>query len=319
MRYLLALIFVFCAFSRGRDDGSALIQSVVDTASSTKTWRIDGSIEDSHYVHPATFTLFMRAPAEVRFQEVGSPIPAVIVCDTENAWVYSPPLNRYRTQPVSESTLCSQIVGNWKSLASTLKSPVLAGGRTVEIGGRQTECELVRGKSEATPPLSGDIKHELCIDKNTNLIVSEKDEYKGSSRTYTYRTIERDIDMAPDVFVLKLPPGSEPTPYHLPLPERLGSLSMPREPGTEMPRIVSKQDPVYDEASRRTGIQGTVVLYVVIDSDGVPSETDVFRHLTPGLDASAIEAVRHWRFAPATKNNQPIALGSMIEVNFKLR
>jgi periplasmic protein TonB len=276
-------------------------------------------MQDSIYVHPATFTLFMRAPAEVRFQEIGGPTPAVIVCDTENAWVYSPPLNRYRTQPASESTLCSQIVGNWKSLASTLKSPVLAGRRTVEIGGRTTDCELVRGKSEATPPLSGDIKRELCIDKSTNLIVSERDEYKGSSRSYTYSKIERDIDMAPDIFVLKLPTGSEPTPYHLPLPERLGSLSMPREPGIAVPRIASKQDPVYDEASRRARIEGTVVLYIVIDSNGVPSEIDVFRHLSPGLDASAIEAVRHWRFTPATKNNQPIALGSMIEVNFRLR
>jgi len=319
MRFLLSLMLVSCAFSRGRNDGSALIQAVTDTAKMAKTWRIEGSIEDSRYVQPATFTLVMRSPREVRFQQIGGATPAVIVCDTANLWAYSPPLNRYRTQPVSESTLCSPIVGDWKSLSSAFKSPVLAGRRTVEIGGRKTDCEVVRGKSEATPPLSGDIKRELCIDTSTNLIVSEKDEYRGEARTYTYNKIERDIDMLPDVFVLKLPPGSQPTPYEIPAPARLGRTSVLREPGTTVPRLVSKRDPVYDEASRGAKIEGTVVLYVVIDANGVPSEINVYRHLTPGLDASAIESVKQWHFTPATKDNQPIALGATIEVNFRLR
>lgn len=318
MRLPLLLMLVCCAFSRDRDDASALIQSVSDTANNTKTWRIEGSIEDSGLRSPGTFTLLMQAPGEVRFQQIGGSTPAIIVCDTANAWVYSPPLNLYRTQPVSRS-LCTPIVGDWKSLTSTLKSPVFAGRRTIEIGGRTTDCELVRGKSDATPPLSGGIKRELCIDTGRNLIISEKDQYRGFVRSYIYSKIERDIDMLPDVFVLKLLPGSEPTPYDLPVPERLGTLNMNRDPGISMPRLVSKREPVYDEASRRARIEGTVLLYVVIDTNGAPSEIRVFRHLAPGLDASAIEAVKPWRFTPATKDNQPTAVGAMIEVNFKMR
>ncbi len=321
MRVLLSLMLASCAFSRSRNDASALIQAVTDTAKMAKSYRIEGSMQDSSYSHSqsATFTLLTRAPLEVRFQQIGGATPATIVCDTNNALVYSPPLNLYRTQPVSQGELCSPIVGDWRSLASTLKSPVLAGRRTVEIGGRTSDCELVRGKSEATPPLSGDIKRELCIDMSTNLIVSEKDRYRDSARTYTYNKIERDIDMTPDIFVLKLPTGSKSTPYDLPVPERLGSLNMSRDPGISMPRIVRKQDPAYDEASRSGRISGTVVPYVVIDTNGVPSEIAVFRHLTPGLETAAIQAINQWRFTPATKNNQPIAVGAMIEVNFKLR
>jgi TonB family protein len=317
MRVLLSLILVSCAFSRGRNDASALIQAVADGANSAKSWRIEGSIEDSSHSRSATFTLLMRTPVEVKFQQIGGSTPAVIVCDTDTAWVYSPPLNRYWTQPVSQSTLCSPIVGDWKSLSSTLKSPVSAGRRTVEIGGRTSDCEVVRGRSDATLPLSGEIKRELCIDTSKNLIVSEKEQYRGSTRTYTYSQIERDIDMSPDVFVLKPPPGSTPTPYDLPVPGRLGSLTINRDSGISMPRIISKEVPAYDEASRRARIQGTVVLYVVIDSGGTPSEIEVFRHLNPGLDASAIMAIKQWRFTPATKNGQPIAVGSLIEVNFK--
>jgi TonB family protein len=317
MRLLLSMMLVSCAFSQSRNDASALIQSVADTANNTKTWRIEGSMEDSGYVRSATFTLFMRAPAEVRFQQIGGSTPAIIVCDVANVWVYSPPLNLYRAQPAYERALCSPVVVDWKSLARTLKSPVLAGRRTIEIGGRKTDCEVVRGKSDATPPLSGEVKRELCIDSSRNLIVSKKDRFKDSARTYTYSKIERDIDMPPDIFVLKLPPGSKLTPYDLPVPERLGTLNVSRDPGISVPRIVSKQEPVYDEASRGAGIEGTVVLWVVIDANGFPSEIDIFRHLNPGLDSSAIQCIKQWRFTPATKNSQPIAIGVMIEMNFR--
>lgn len=266
--------------------------------------------------HPGTFTVFLRAPIEARFQQIGGLTPVIIVCDRENAWVYSPPLKRYRTQPAAEGALCSPIVGNWKSLSRTLKSPVLAGSRTVEIGGRKTNCEVVRGKSEATPPLSGDINRELCIDAKTNLVASEQYQYGTSygylSRTYTYSKIERDIDMLPDMFVLKLPPGIRATPYDLPVPEPFDSLGMPPQPGISMPRVL-KQEPVYTRAR----IWGTVVLYVVIDTNGVASEIDVFRHLTPEVEASAIQAMKQWRFAPAMKDDKPIALGTLIEVDIK--
>ncbi len=313
---MLSLMLVSCASSQSRKDAPTLIQSIADTANNTKTWRIEGSMEDSRYVHSATFTLYMRAPAEVRYRQNGGSTPVIIVCDMANAWVYSPPLNLYRAQPASESTLCSPIVGDWKSLASTLKSPVLAGRRTIEVFGQRRECELVRGKSQATPPLSGEIKRELCIDTSTNLVVSEKDESKDSVRTYTYSKIERDIDMAPDVFVLELLPGSRSTIYDLPVPEVPG---LSRDPGITMPRVLSTRWPPYDDASRSARIEGPVDLWVVVDANGVPSEVDIYRHLAPGLDASAVQAVKQWRFAPATKNNQAIAVGQMIRINFRYR
>src|SRR5579863_8693865 len=123
MRLLLSLALVSCAFSRGRNDGSALIQAVTETAKMAKTWRIEGSIQESQHAQPATFTLLMRGTAEVRFQQNGGSTPAVIVCDKANVWVYSPPLNRYRTQPISQDALCSPIASDWKYLSSSLQSP----------------------------------------------------------------------------------------------------------------------------------------------------------------------------------------------------
>jgi protein TonB len=37
-----------------------------------------------------------------------------------------------------------------------------------------------------------------------------------------------------------------------------------------------------------------------------------------GLDEKALQAVRNWRFEPALKDNQPVAVQVNIEINFRL-
>ncbi len=256
MRLLLSLLLVSYAFSRDRNDASALIQSVADTASSAKSWRIEGSIEDSPYVQPATFTFYMRAPVEVRFQQIGGFTPAIIVAIWRMLDLFAAPQS-LPDSASSESTL-SPIVGDWKSLASTLKSPVLAGRRPSRSAAGRTECELVRGKSEATPPLSGEIKRELCIDTSTNLIFSEKDESKDSVRTYTYSKLERDIDMTPDVFVLGTSPGKQVDDLRSTGPGVAGlvcsrsGISMPRLSQTRWPPFTTKRPACWDRRPRRS-------------------------------------------------------------------
>jgi TonB family protein len=44
----------------------------------------------------------------------------------------------------------------------------------------------------------------------------------------------------------------------------------------------------------------------------------VQRTLGLGLDEKAIEAVRKWKFEPAMKNGQPVAVQVNVEVNFRL-
>jgi protein TonB len=37
-----------------------------------------------------------------------------------------------------------------------------------------------------------------------------------------------------------------------------------------------------------------------------------------GLDENAMEALKNWRFEPATRNGQPVAVEMNIEVSFNL-
>jgi protein TonB len=88
--------------------------------------------------------------------------------------------------------------------------------------------------------------------------------------------------------------------------------------GVSAPRAIYDPDPEYSEEARRTKLQGTVILWVVVGADGRPRDIRVQRSLGMGLDEKAIEAVRQWKFEPSVMDGQPVAVQINIEVNFHL-
>ena len=88
--------------------------------------------------------------------------------------------------------------------------------------------------------------------------------------------------------------------------------------GVSAPRGLYTPDPEYSEEARKAKWQGTVVLWVVVGPDGRAHDIRVQRSLGMGLDEKAMEAVRSWKFEPAKKDGQPVAVQVNIEVNFRL-
>jgi protein TonB len=88
--------------------------------------------------------------------------------------------------------------------------------------------------------------------------------------------------------------------------------------GVSAPRAIFAPDPEYSDEARKAKYQGTVILWVIIDAEGRPREIKVARSLGMGLDEKALQAVRNWRFEPALKDNQPVAVQVNIEINFRL-
>jgi TonB family protein len=88
--------------------------------------------------------------------------------------------------------------------------------------------------------------------------------------------------------------------------------------GVTAPRVLAKVEPEYDPAAKDAKIAGTVLLSVVVGTDGVAHDINVVQSLTPGLDSKAIEAVQQWKFQPGTLNGEPVKVQARIEINFKL-
>lgn len=88
--------------------------------------------------------------------------------------------------------------------------------------------------------------------------------------------------------------------------------------GVSSPVPIYKVEPEYSEEARKAKFQGTVVLSIVIDEKGLPTNFKVVRPLGLGLDEKAIEAVQKWRFLPGKKDGHPVAVLATVEVNFRL-
>jgi TonB family protein len=84
------------------------------------------------------------------------------------------------------------------------------------------------------------------------------------------------------------------------------------------PVLLWKNEPEFSEEARRAKIQGTVMLRIEIDQRGQVRNVSVTHGLGLGLDERAIDAVRHWRFRPATRNGKPAVSSALVEVNFRL-
>ena len=77
--------------------------------------------------------------------------------------------------------------------------------------------------------------------------------------------------------------------------------------------------PQYPLLSKRRGEEGVVLIRAFVDETGAASKVEIFKSSSFALlDNAAAEAIKKWRFAPATKLGQYIASSVIIPINFKL-
>ena len=90
------------------------------------------------------------------------------------------------------------------------------------------------------------------------------------------------------------------------------------DPGITPPRIAKHVSPVYPADARRLGLTGTVVLAIVIETDGAVGDMRIMSSPHPDFIEPAIACVRQWRFHPALKGGAPVAVTAKVEVAFDL-
>ena len=76
---------------------------------------------------------------------------------------------------------------------------------------------------------------------------------------------------------------------------------------------------VYPQMAINIGLEGTVVIRVLIDANGKPARTSVFNSDSPMLEKAATAAVLKATFTPAIQNGKAVACWVNIPIRFKLR
>jgi TonB family protein len=85
------------------------------------------------------------------------------------------------------------------------------------------------------------------------------------------------------------------------------------------PVLISSTPPEFPEAARKKKdkFQGTCLIGLVVDSSGAVHDVHVKRSLRPDFDANAVKSVEQYRFKPAMRAGEPVAVALNVEVNFK--
>jgi protein TonB len=87
---------------------------------------------------------------------------------------------------------------------------------------------------------------------------------------------------------------------------------------TSKPSVLYNPPPIYPSESTRANEEGSVLLSVQVNASGRADTVTISKSSGfQRLDRSASEAVRRWKFKPATRNGKPIA--TIVDVPFVFR
>jgi len=136
---------------------------------------------------------------------------------------------------------------------------------------------------------------------------------------------ESTASIEPVVLPEKAPPTiKEPVPEPPPVASNddlidRGGVYTAVPPGGSQPEEVDRVVPRYPAEARRAGVAGAVVIRGIVRRDGTIDEVEIIKDLPHGLGDAARDAVRRWRFRPATYRGEPIDVYYTVTVNFRLR
>jgi len=88
------------------------------------------------------------------------------------------------------------------------------------------------------------------------------------------------------------------------------------------PEPITRVDPVYPDLARKAGIEGKVIVKLLVDVHGKVIDSMVMNFEGPnasaGLQESALAAAKQWTFKPAEADGKPVAVWVVLPFQFKL-
>jgi TonB family protein len=92
-----------------------------------------------------------------------------------------------------------------------------------------------------------------------------------------------------------------------------------RSLGSGHPQMLGKVTARRTEPARRAGLQGTIIVEIVVDSEGCVRSPRILKGLPFGLNEAAVAAVRLWAFEPAKFQGRPVAVYYVIPLSFRAK
>jgi protein TonB len=84
-----------------------------------------------------------------------------------------------------------------------------------------------------------------------------------------------------------------------------------------MPEALTRVAPSYPTRAREKGVSGVVQVQALLTASGLVDRVRVAESV-PDLDEAALEAVRQWKFKPATCGGRPVPVWVMVPIRFTI-
>ncbi len=85
------------------------------------------------------------------------------------------------------------------------------------------------------------------------------------------------------------------------------------------PMVVTSVTPAYPELAVRSGIEGKVLVKVLVGKDGLVHEASVEGSTADILNEAALAAARQFRFTPGLMSYGPVSVWMKIPFTFRLK
>lgn len=158
--------------------------------------------------------------------------------------------------------------------------------------------EIKKVKDEEAPP------KRTIADQNKLKEAIEKNAITGEDSTGFSEAIKMVAPAAPSGPAIAVDDNADPPDF----------VAVEKEP-----QFVNQVKPVYPEIARKAGIEGRVVLRVLIDKDGKPKKAQILKN--PGsdiFDEAAIASVMQSSYSPAIQNGKPVKCWLTVPIKFTL-
>jgi TonB family protein len=212
-------------------------------------------------------------------------------------------------------TLLSALLTSAGLSAATISGTVHDATGAAVPGAKVT---LIAADSGATQNANTDTDGRFALSGNgagQYILRIEKPDFASVMREFDM-TAESDLE-----HVYTMPPAGSPPAVDIALAKTPAG-EPPRQVriggGVAQGNLLSKVQPVYPAAAKANHVQGSVVLEMVISKDGVPSEIQVKSSPSDDLSASALNAVRQWRYKPTLLDGNPIEVITTVLCNYSL-
>jgi TonB family protein len=205
------------------------------------------------------------------------------------------------------------------------------------LKGQFTAMEFKRLKRPVDPPFPPEVNLEIALDRPLDS-ASAEEARAVLGRVFALNTkslleslpefwrgalddelIYDPLQKREAEFRMELPSRGIPKPEHKVRPNVITADEV-FHVGAEVtaPKATFTPEPKFSDIARYEKFQGTLLVDLIVGTDGAAHQIRLVRPLGLGLDETALSMIQTWRFEPATKNGQPVAVEMNVEVAFNL-